>query len=895
MKPIEMTLSAWGPFREEEKIDFRNFEGKGLFLIAGPTGSGKTTVFDGMTFALYGETSGEMRERESLRSDFSKVGTETYVNLVFSHNEKVYTIYRSPKYLRPKKRKTGKDELVEEKERARLILPDDGVIEGPREVNAKVQEILALDYRQFKQTTMLAQGEFTRLLYASPQDKTKIFRDIFGTTMYDKFAGLLKDKSKELYKEGKSLQDRMEEDIEHISLENETWKELTERESKPYEQIKNYLEEEKKNTWSLKKEAEAKIKKLDTSLEKLNARLEEAKTANTKLLEKEQVEESLKKLDAVKDEMEKRQERVRSARKAGYVEASYAQWQERKKALQRAFEKIEGLEKKKGELEEKQKELNLLKEKEAFYQELFEKACFMKEVKKELLEQGKRAEREEKELLSMQEKYKEKERLVQEKKELYERKDRERKRAAIGLAASLLEEGKPCPVCGSLSHPSIAKVEEGILSEADLEKLKKDYEKENEQLLQVFGETSKKKQRLEMLISQKEALLKQEKETDADLCKLICENEKAILFLEEDRNAQKGQKQEAAGENRSPEALCLLEPIYEEKKKRLRQLESELLSTTALLEDSKQEKRREEAREKETKKLWEAALWEQGFCGEEEFLKKRMEPDTLEEESRQLEQYEKELHSRINRKTELEKECKKLKKVDITLIQKEAEEERENRDNMLKEKERLAILWDTLKRVTESLKDKLQSWEAVQKKYGIVKGLEDVAVGNNKKRLVFEQYVLTGYFDEILEAANLRFGKMTGNRFLLERVQQVTNGRTKDNLEIAVFDYYTGKSRSVKTLSGGEAFKASLALSLGLSDVIQRSNGGIRVETLFVDEGFGSLDSESLDQAVKALYSLVEADRMIGIISHVQELRERISEKILVEKSPRGSRIEVDA
>ena len=184
--------------------------------------------------------------------------------------------------------------------------------------------------------------------------------------------------------------------------------------------------------------------------------------------------------------------------------------------------------------------------------------------------------------------------------------------------------------------------------------------------------------------------------------------------------------------------------------------------------------------------------------------------------------------------------------------------------------------------------------EAESLKYGAVKELENIAAGNNSRKLVFEQYVLAGYFEEILRAANVRFGRMTGGRYEMHRVEEVGDGRVKDNLEIEVLDFYTGKYRSVRTLSGGETFKASLALALGLSDVIQAASGGVRVDTLFIDEGFGALDSESLDQACETLMGLAETDRLIGIISHVPELKERISRQIVVDKSGSGSRVRLE-
>ena len=171
--------------------------------------------------------------------------------------------------------------------------------------------------------------------------------------------------------------------------------------------------------------------------------------------------------------------------------------------------------------------------------------------------------------------------------------------------------------------------------------------------------------------------------------------------------------------------------------------------------------------------------------------------------------------------------------------------------------------------------------------------MENIASGNNKKKLVFEQYVLAGYFEQILLAANIRFRKMTLGRYEMYRTREVGDGRVKDNLEIEVMDYYTGKARSVRTLSGGESFKASLSLALGLSDIIQAMNGGIKVDTLFIDEGFGALDSESLDQACETLMGLVESERLIGIISHVPELKERIDKQIVIEKTGSGSSLKV--
>lgn len=306
--------------------------------------------------------------------------------------------------------------MAEEKERAKLFLPDGTVVESPKEVTRKVKELLALDYRQFKQTTMLAQGEFTRLLYASPLDKTKIFREIFGTTLYDKFTGELKTRTKALYVLGRSLKDKMDEDIAHISMDEEGWQELTEGESYHYEQIKSYLEAEKEKREVLRKKEEEAIKKLELQYEKINKKLEQAKNANGRLDEQERTEKSLMELKSDEEEMKERKQAVDAAQKAVYIEAAYREWTEQKKAVLKVTEREADFISKEKAQKERQRELKILKEKEAVYEELFRLAEALLQLKKNLSEKEKQKKKEEKKLEYSQKSYEEKELAVKKKK-----------------------------------------------------------------------------------------------------------------------------------------------------------------------------------------------------------------------------------------------------------------------------------------------------------------------------------------------------------------------------------------------------------------------------------------------------------------------------------------------
>lgn len=781
MKPKHLTLCGWGPYKSIEQVDFSAFEGKGIFLITGATGAGKTTIFDAITYALYGALSGTERdkERSSVRSDFADAATPTYVELLMEHGGEEYRIRRNPEYLRPKKRGGTENGYTREKENAVLYYPQGKVLEGVKEVNAALKELLVLDYQQFKKISMIAQGEFARLLVAPPKEKTQIFREIFDTGIYERFTQELGTRARASYGKVAELKSKLEEDIRllAVDLEKTDWSqelksdflELTGAENRNYDGITRSLELLAEEAVRRAEECQKAFAKLDRQGAKLSAELAAAEEENKRIRQFLQVCGERERLAEEAPLWEEKQMLCTRAMNAGWVESA---------------------EEKAGQLVRQLAGVRNDREK-VLHRQIEETKLRLKEGQKAYLSQ---------------------EKPCQAAKGAYEAAEHRRRLDAIGIAAEALEEGKPCPVCGSLHHPHPAAGDSGErMTEAKLKALKSREAEEDIKLSRLLEDTVAEKTRLDGLLERERQMREQE--------------------------------EQLTGEWQEAEAA------------------------------------------------FEAVLAQYGFQDRTAYEEAKLPRQRRDALQRELEEYKNKRAANEELYRHLKENIKSTEPVDLTEQKEKLQEVLGEREAVLKNQKRWEKGRDDVKRTVRLMKEKLSLIGEESREYGFVKDLENMAAGNNSKRLVFEQYVLAGYFEEILRAANLRFAKMTGGRYEMSRVPQVGDGRVKDNLEIQVMDYYTGKTRSVRTLSGGESFKASLALALGMSDVIQAMNGGIRVDTLFVDEGFGALDEESLDQACDTLMGLVEKNHMIGIISHVPELRERIGQQLVIERTGGGSRI----
>ena len=883
MKPQKLVICGWGPYKNKVEVDFNKFDGRGIFLITGPTGAGKTTIFDAISYALYGLLSGEVRdkERNSVRSDFAEADTPTYVELFMTHGGGKYQIRRNPEYMRPKKRTSGENALTKEKENAILYLPDEKVIEGVKEVNSYIKELLALDHNQFKQLSMIAQGEFARLLTAPPRDKTKIFREIFGTGIYERFTAALGNRAKKSYQLIMEQKNKFEEDVRLLCLSVEDTdlpKELKETflgnvASQYWNNdaiIANMVEMQKYGE-GFCTQLQKNYEKIEKELDRGNGELSEKRRENRQVMEYRKALETKEAIAAQEEIYRQKEIRLSDALNAAWVEVADMKYTREKKALALLEEDCTSLKK---AIENQKEEI----EKRAFFWQNRERLhTFIGQMetveKQEKLtrELQKDLRKKEGELEKQKKNYVEKEKVSLGKKHEYEEAQLSQKRAAIGLAAGMLIKGEPCPVCGSREHPNPAALQGNVLSEQELEGLKLQWEqKEKEtgeiyqQVIVVQTQVQEWKARLEAVQEEQTELKEQmAKETDPIFEQYLEMGAvKAMISWKENSDAM----------NRAQSAL-------QEKEAGLKQVMEAIKVQVYVVE--------------ETKKEFEQTLNQYGFASGETYRSAFLSKELRESLQDEIKQYQ----QKKTANKELVEHLQQTIKEDVIVNLEELEEAlfraKVEKDSLLKDIKKWEQFVHEVKKNHKLCREKKAKIEEHSKEYGVVKELENIASGNNARKLVFEQYVLAGYFEEILQAANIRFRKMTSGRYEMHRTREVGDGRVKDNLEIEVMDFYTGKYRSIRTLSGGESFKASLSLALGLSDVIQAMSGGIRVDTLFIDEGFGALDSESLDQACATLMSLVETERMIGIISHVSELRERISKQIIVEKAGDGSTLKV--
>jgi len=863
MRPKKLTLCGWGPYKEETNIDFEGFSKRNLFLITGQTGAGKTTVFDAITYALYGTLSGEVREKASVRSDFADEDTPTYVRLILTHWDNEYEIRRNPEYMRKSKRKNG--ELTKEKESASLVMPDGTIIAGNQEVTTKVQEILGMDVRQFRQISMIPQGDFARMLLASSAEKTTIFREIFKTGIYASMQNVLKDKASKLYREYMEYYHRMEEDVRILNPQDEEWRLLTEKNIN-FDRVMTYLSDKIEKDSRELGELELSEEKLETAIQELLQKESLIKETNQRFDELEKAEKEKEELCAQKDVIFHKKAVLEKCRKAGVLSSEQQILEGRIKELENKREKVRDNKRQAKELQTYLKENEEILHMQQEIEDAYQIKALLEATANNCQTMQKERVTAEKNYTRLQQIFETAQDKMEKKQTEYNHADNVYRKSIVGVVAKMIVEGEPCPVCGSTTHPHVATLSEEAIDEATLDKMKEAYEQSRQERDNCYDKAVAGKQDLQ----QKKELLKHEEEELERLGKKREELSTAVL------------------------AVTDKIPSLDAYTKFLLQIREKQVRLDECLNRQKDLEKEEKTLVSEIE-LQDSALDEKisraGFAGREEFreyIKTDSEINAMEQE---VSLYNEKVASTERLITHLQEMLAGKMREESAPLQKELAEKQAEKHEIKLQIQNCRIKLEQMKQSLSGIKVNSKIATKKKEEYGYWKDLDELANGNNAKRLVFEQYVLAGYFEQILKCANLRLKAMTDGRYELRRVVEVKDGRKKDNLEMSVMDYYTGKERSVKTLSGGETFKASLSLALGMSDCIRAENGGIRVETLFIDEGFGALDEESLDQACHTLQSLAQNNRLIGIISHVQELRERIEQQIVVEKKQEGSYI----
>lgn len=914
MRPLKLTIAGFGPYAGAQELDFEALGTSGLYLIAGDTGAGKTTIFDAITFALFGEASGGSRKSDMLRSKYARAEDPTYVELTFTYGGQTYTVRRNPAYERAKTRGVGTTSQLAD---AQLTLPDGSVVTKLKDVNRAVQEIIGLSREQFAQVCMISQGDFRRLLEADTETRKKIFKDIFETGLYSDLQTRLKDEVSALdgqmtearrsirqYTEGMVCADNSDfnAQVQKAKTDGLPTAELTEL-------FENLLSEDKTLETKLDEQvsaAEDAIKALEKQKEAVEA-YRQTKENLDKLSKTEQTqtaawETAKAALEAAKTEKDKTQpELTEHLGKLRNQLPSYDELDEKNKALQ-GKEKLLKIEQQKRDEAEKQKatlaeELSAFKDEQAKLKDSDKEKAELdaqlkqctdrKDALETLLEDFTSLYAEQKTLAVSQEKYSALAAEMDKQHQEFERMQRAFLDAQAGILAKDLHAGISCPVCGALEHPHPAELPAHAPTEDEVKQAKETYEKAQaaaaEASTAAAAQAATVDTKQDALRQKRQDLLSDTSEEQAETaareqlhdCETQIDELNAKIETAEKNILRKSKLDKLIP--KTEDAQKAAEDSWYEADKQIDVLQTESNTLTARINE-----------------LQRSLTHEDKASAKREIGELETQSDALEQElSAALEQEKASLNALTATRAAIEQLQKQLETGadgDLNNLFEQLEAQKKQKKELEEQRQSVHTRIEVNGRAHDGIDKKRDELEELEQKYVWMNALAKTAAGNlqGKAKIDLETYVQTTYFDRILARANLRLQKMSGGQYDLKRRRNADDLKSKSGLELDIIDHINATERSVNTLSGGEAFLASLALALGLSDEVQMSTG-IHLDTLFVDEGFGSLDSEALSKAYQTLAGLTEGNRLVGIISHVAELKERIDRQIVVTKGPDGS------
>lgn len=925
MKPLKLTMSAFGSYAGKNVIDFTGQQ-QGIFLITGDTGAGKTTIFDAITYALYNQTSGGERNGNMMRSQYAQPETETYVELEFLYRGQTYRVRRNPDYKITKTLKNGKIREQKVPHSVELTLPDGTVFpEKKNATDAKIIEILGLTADQFSQIVMIAQGDFLKLLYTKSDERKMIFSKLFRTDIYWKIQENLRRKSME-------MDERIQENDRAFEQEKSRIMPLPESEEIPLDELVERLRERLKD--ALK---EQNLRR--ANVEELNKKITKYEEINKLFVSLEKIRQTGKELEARQAESKERRQQIENARKADKVlvaeQQNLRQQQEVEQSAQAIAKMTETLAnnqemfetlktqqqeaeaKQKREAADIQKKMLALEQSFPSYEALQNARSEEQQAKKVWEDLGKTSEesfhKKEAGIAALKEQQKRQEQVVEQTKKNWEQTSLSASESAkhyehmyeaflkeqAGILAENLSAGCPCPVCGSTVHPDPAKLSDHAVTELEVEQAKKTRaaaEEKRDLAYAAFEAEKTEKQKLAQAVEKEEAdfvlaqtiAKQQRKEAEQNYVSLqkIAEQIREKLVYP---SLAEAKKQYAAMQK----ALEAAEQEIAKKRQKVSEL-AEAMNTL------KGQKLAEEENQKTAKKLavktekeYAKLLKKSGFVSEETY-----HLAILPERSRlKLEREEKEYESQCLRQQSeqklLEKQVSGKTYTDTTELNEQLKAEKQALKEAEKTYMELHTAYENDRSVLQNCAVYLEKGKKLESEDQVIKSLSKTANGrlSGSAKIDFETYIQRQYFKQIIHEANKRLLTMSNHQFILKLKEEANTGRkTNEGLDLSVYSLVTDSERDVKTLSGGESFLAALAMALGLSDIVERSAGAIHPDMMFIDEGFGSLDAQSRQQAIEVLGELAGDSRMVGIISHVTELKEQIDRKLVVSRTDKGSR-----
>lgn len=925
MKPLKLTMSAFGSYAGKNVIDFTGQQ-QGIFLITGDTGAGKTTIFDAITYALYNQTSGGERNGNMMRSQYAQPETETYVELEFLYRGQTYRVRRNPDYKITKTLKNGKIREQKVPHSVELTMPDGTVFpEKKNATDAKIIEILGLTADQFSQIVMIAQGDFLKLLYTKSDERKMIFSKLFRTDIYWKIQENLRRKSME-------MDERIQENDRAFEQEKSRIIPLPESEELPLDELVERLRERLKD--ALK---EQNLRR--ANVEELNKKITKYEEINKLFVSLEKIRQTGKELEARQAESKERRQQIENARKADKVLVAEQQNLRQQQAVEQSAQAIakmtetlandqemfeslktqlqESEAKQKREAADIQKKMLALEQSFPSYEALQNARSEEQQAKKVWEDLGKTSEesfhKKEAGIAALKEQQKQQEQVVEQTKKNWEQTSLGASESAkhyehmyeaflkeqAGILAENLSAGCPCPVCGSTVHPDPAKLSDHAVTELEVEQAKKTRaaaEEKRDLAYAAFEAEKTEKQKLAQAVEKEEAdfvlaqtiAKQQRKEAEQNYVSLqkIAEQIREKLVYPSFAEAK---KQYAAMQK----ALAAAEQEIERKRQKVSEL-AEAMNTL------KGQKLAEEENQKTAKKLaaktekeYAKLLEKSGFVSEETY-----HLAILPERSRsKLEREEKEYESQCLRQQSeqklLEKQVSGKTYTDTTELNEQLKAEKQALKEAEKTYMELHTAYENDRSVLQNCAVYLEKGKKLESEDQVIKSLSKTANGrlSGSAKIDFETYIQRQYFKQIIHEANKRLLTMSNHQFILKLKEEANTGRkTNEGLDLSVYSLVTDSERDVKTLSGGESFLAALAMALGLSDIVERSAGAIHPDMMFIDEGFGSLDAQSRQQAIEVLGELAGDSRMVGIISHVTELKEQIDRKLVVSRTDKGSR-----